>query len=77
MRTYIIVYPAISTTLDFSAGIAIYGGVCESILEQACGSWPDGWNGTFLTLYVHRSGFQAAQRTRGMDLHRFGPRVLR
>lgn len=75
--TYDFVYPAISTTLGFSAGFAIYGGVCVNIPEQACGSWPDGWNGTFLTLYVHRSVFQAAQRTRGVDLHRFGPRVLR
>lgn len=36
--TYAFVYPAISTTLDFSAGIAIYGGVCVNIPEQACGS---------------------------------------
>lgn len=61
-----------------SPRISLSMAVCVRVsLDKRAGPWPDGWNGTFLTLYVHRSDFQAAQRTRGMDLHRFGPRVLR
>lgn len=58
--------PAISTTLDFPAGIAFHGGVCVHIPGKSCGSKAGRLDGTFLTLYVHRSVFQAAQRTRGI-----------
>lgn len=40
--------------------------VCVHIPGKSCGSKAGRLDGTFLTLYVHRSVFQAAQRTRGI-----------
>lgn len=68
--------------------LVVSGGVCECVSLAAAQAWKGragpildghtGSYGTFLTLYVHRSVFQAAQRTRGGVVpHRFGPRVQR